>query len=160
MKKPFWRKFLKKKRRRMRQPNTSLVLKKGPKKHKTEPDRWIPPFAVQKEDAPLKIDQRDLVIVKNTNDFDLGRVTASVGIMIQAQLDYTFQVFVDECLKRFKNLDWGGVTENERRVNDQCVMTRTGIVYGVYTELASGVQIWIATDLDQGVTKVCLSSER
>lgn len=159
MKKTFWRRFFKRKRKAKKQSNTSLTVNTCPKKHKTEPDRWKPPFAT-KETLPLKIDNQDLVIVSGSNNFELGRVTATIGIMLQAKLDYAFQLFVDNCLERFKNLDWGGVNEKEKWVNDQRIMTRMGTVYGVYTELSSGTQIWIATDLEQGITRICLSDER
>lgn len=158
-KKPFWRRILKKKRRIKKHSDMSLTVSTGPKKQKTEPDRWKPPFTTK--DAPsLKIDNQDLVIVSESNSFELGRVTATIGIMLQVKLDYSFQLFVDDCLERFKNLDWGGVNEKEKRMNDRRVTMRTGTVYGVYTELGAGIQIWIATDLDQGVTRICLSDER
>lgn len=155
IKKPFWRRLLKK---RKNKNNTGLIVSTGPKKHKTEPDRWKPPFAT-KEVPPLKTDSQDLVIVNMPNGFDLGKVAASIGIMLQAELDFNFKLFINECFERFKNLDWGGVNEKEKWANDQRIMTQTGIVCGVYTELSSGIQIWIVADLDQGVTKVCLSNE-
>lgn len=101
-----------------------------------------------------------MVIVSNPNGFDLGKITATVGIMLQVRLDYDFKLFVDDCLERFKNCDWGGVNETERRLNDLRLTAQTGTVCGIYTELTSGIQIWIATDLDQGITRICLSEER
>lgn len=157
VKKSFWRRLLKK-RKTKKKNSMGLIVSPGPKKHKTEPDRWIPPFAT-KEVPPLKTDSQDLVIVNMPNGFDLGKVAASIGIMVQAELDFSFKLFINECFERFKNLDWGGVNEKEKWVNDQRIMTQTGIVCGVYTELSSGIQIWIVSDLDQGVTKVCLSNE-
>lgn len=159
MNKSFWRHFLPPRKCKPK-PKAELVVYKPPKKHMTEPDRWIPPFAANKEATPLKVDKQDLVIVTDPNGFDLGKVTATVGIMLQARMDFSFQLFVDDCLERFKNQDWGGVNEKERRLNDLRITARTGTVCGVYTELGSGVQIWIAHDLDQGITMICLSDER
>lgn len=159
MKKSFWRHF-RLPRKRKPKSKAELVVYKPPKKHMTEPDRWIPPFAANKETSPLKVGKQDLVIVSDPNGFDLGNVTATVGIMLQAKMDYTFQLFVNECLERFKNRDWGGVNEKERRLNDLKITAQMGTVCGIYTELGSGIQIWIATDLDQGVTRICLSDER
>lgn len=159
MKKSFWRHF-RLPRKRKPKPKAELVVYKPPKKHMTEPDRWIPPFATNKDATPLKVDKQDLTVVNEPSGLDLGRVTATVGIMLQARVDYAFQLFVDECLERFKSLDWGGVTESERRLNDLRITARMGTVCGVYTELTSGVQIWIVTDLDQGITRICLSDER
>lgn len=158
-KRSLWRGFFKK-RRRKKNSQTDLAVRPTPKKHMTEPDRWIPPFAVNKETSPLKVGKQDLVIVSDPNGFDLGKVTATVGIMLQARMDCTFQLFVDECLERFKNQDWGGVNEKERRLNDLRITAQMGTVCGIYTELGSGIQIWIATDLDQGITRICLSDER
>lgn len=158
MKKPFWRGLLKR-RRRKKQSQVGLVMRHTPQKHMTEPDRWIPPFATNKE-APLKVDKQDLVVLNDPNDFDIGKITATVGILLQMRMDYNFKLFVDDCLERFKNFDWGGVNEKERRLNNLGIMARMGTVCGVYTELTSGVQIWIATDLDQGITRICLSDER
>lgn len=159
MKKSFWRHF-QLPRKRKPKPKAELVMYKPPKKHMTEPDRWKPPFATTKEAPPLKVENQDLIVLNETMGFDLGKVTATVGIMLQARMDYTFQLFVDECLERFKAQDWGGVNEKERRLNDLRVTAQTGTICGIYTELGSGVQIWIATDLDQGITRICLSDER
>lgn len=159
MKKSFWQRFLRKKRKSKGKSKTGLIVSTGPKKHKTEPDRWIPPFAT-KDASTLKDDKQDLIVITDPNGIDLGKITATIGIMLQVKIDYTFQLFVDDCLERFKNLDWGGVNEQERWINERRIAARTGTVCGIYTELCSGVQIWIATDLDQGITKICLSDER
>ena len=159
MKKSFWRHF-RLPRKRKPKPKAELVVYKPPKKHMTEPDRWTPPFATNKGTQPLRVDKQDMVIVSNPNGFDLGKITATVGIMLQVRLDYDFKLFVDDCLERFKNCDWGGVNETERRLNDLRLTAKTGTVCGIYTELTSGIQIWIATDLDQGITRICLSEER
>ena len=103
MKKSFWRHF-RLPRKRKPKPKAELVVYKPPKKHMTEPDRWVPPFAANKETQSLKVDKQDLIIVNEPNGLDLGKVTATVGIMLQARMDYTFQLFVDECLERFKTL--------------------------------------------------------
>lgn len=156
LKKPFFRNFLKK---RNEEPQTGLIVRPRPKKRKTEPDRWKPPFAT-KQTPVLKVDKQDLVIVNDPSSFDLGKISASVSIMLQMRLDQSFHFFIDECLERFKHLDWGGVTEREQWINNRRITVGTGIVCGIYTELSSGVQIWITTDLDQGITKICLSDER
>lgn len=160
MKKTFWRKFLKPRRKRKKKPNISLTLRPEPKKHMTEPNRWKPPFAMTKDAPPLKVENQDLIVLNETMSVDLGKVTATAGIMLQARMDYTFQLFVDDCLERFKSQDWGGVNEKERQLNDLRVTVQTGTIFGIYTELGSGVQIWISTDLDQGITRICLSDER
>ena len=157
MKRPFWRIFPKK--RNKKKHKTGLVVTTAPKQHKTKPDRWIPPFAT-KEASSLKVDKQDLVIINEPTGFDLGKITATVGVMLQARMDFSFQLFVDDCLERFKNQDWGGVSEKERRLNDLRITALRGVVCGIYTELSSGVQIWIAADLDQGITRICLSDER
>lgn len=157
-KKSFWRRFFKI-RRRKKKSKTGLTVRPAPKKHMTEPDFWKPPFEAKKASA-RKAKNQDLTVVNELTDFDLGKVTATMGIMLQVKLDYTFKLFVDECLERFKNLDWGGVNDAERHVNERGVATRTGVIYGIYTDLSSGTQIWIATNFDNGITKICLSDER
>ena len=158
MKKSFWRHFMLPKRRKKR-PKPALVVYKPPKKHMTEPDFWKPPFTT-KETSPLNMDKQNLVVVNEPQGLDLGKVTATVGVLLQAEMNPMFKLFIDDCLERFRNLDWGGVSEREGRMNDQRVMTRTGTIYGIYTELGSGLQIWVAADLDQGVTRIRLSDER
>lgn len=159
MKKSFWRHF-RLPRKRKPKPKAELVVYKPPKKHMTEPDRWIPPFATNKETPPVRVNKQDLIVANEPNGLDLGRITATVGIMLQIRMDYDFKLFVDDCLERFKNFDWGGVNEKERRLNDLRITAQTGTVCGIYTELTTGIQIWIATDLDQGITRICLSEER
>lgn len=156
----FWRSFIKKRRKAKKRPSTSLVVKKATKKHLTEPDRWKPPFAMAKDAPPLKVSNRDLTVLDKPAGFEVGDVTATIGIMLQIRMDSAFRFFVNESLERFKTLDWGGISENEKLLNRQKVMAHAGTVYGVYTEPGSGVQIWIVTDLDQELTRICLSDER
>lgn len=158
--KTFWRKLIKKRRKLKKKSSVSLTISKGPKKHKTKPDRWKPPFAADQKIHPFKANSQNLIVVNKPRGFDLGNVTATVGIMLQARIDCTFQFFVDDSLERFKNLDWGIVSESERILNDRKVMTQTGTIYGIYTEVSSGIQIWIVTDLDRCITRICLSDER
>lgn len=159
MKKSLWHRLLKQKRRPKKKAKTALAVSTGPKKHKTRPDQWKPPFAV-KERSYFRDKKQNLTVVNEPSVFDLGKVTATVGVMLQAEMDYAFKFFVNDCLERFRNFDWGGVNENEGRTNDRRIMTRTGTVYGIYTDLESGIQIWIASDLDQGLTRIRLSDER
>lgn len=154
--KSFWPRFFKK---RKRKPKTSIAVRKTPKPHKTEPDCWTPPFGSKKA-PPLKVDSQNLSIVHETRGFDLGQVRATASIMLQSEMDYDFKTFIHECLQRYQSLDWGGLNEVESSMNDRRVMTRTGTVYGVYTDLRTGIQIWIATDLDREITKICLADER
>jgi len=160
MKKSFWRHFLPRKWKRKIKPKAELVVYKTPKKHMTEPDRWKPPFATNKEAPPLKVNKQDMLVVNEPNGFDLGKITATISIMLQIRMDYNFQLFVDDCLERFKSFDWGGVNEKEKRLNDLRITAQTGTICGVYTDLASGIQIWIISDLDQHITRICLSDER
>ncbi len=157
MKKSIWRYFQLPKKRKPK-PKPELVPYKPPKKHMTEPDHWTPPFETKKTSL-RKNDKQDLVVVKQLTNFDLGKVTATVGIMLQTRIDGGFELFVNESLERFKNLDWGGVAEVERCMNERRIEAQTGVIYGIYTYLNSGVQIWIATDFDKGFTKICLSDE-
>jgi len=156
MKKSLWPRLFKK---RKRKPKTGMVIRKAPKQHMTEPDRWKPPFGV-KEAPPLKVEKSDLTIVHGTQGFDLGHITATTAIMLQSEMDYNFKAFINECLQRYQSLDWGGLNEMESSMNDRRIITRTGTVCGVYTDLRTGIQIWIATDLDRGITGICLADER
>lgn len=154
VKKHFWRNLLKK---RSEEPQTGLIVRPRPKKRKAEPDRWKPPFATK--ETPIKVDKQDLVIVNEANEIDLGNISATVGIMLQMKMDDTFRLFIDECLDRIKHLDWGGVTEKEGWINDRRIAAQIGTVHGLYTELTSGAEIRISVDLDQEITKICLSDE-
>lgn len=154
--KSFWPRFFKK---RKRKPQTSMVVRKAHKPHKTEPDRWTPPFRSKKV-PPLKVDNQNLTIVHRTREFDLGQITATASIMLQSEIDDNFKAFINECLQRYQALDWGGLNELESSMNDRRIMTQTGMVCGVYTNLRTGIQIWIATDLDRGITRICLADER
>lgn len=155
MRKHFWPRLFKK---RKRKPQTGMVIRKAPKQHMTEPDRWKPPFSVK--ETPLPKADQNLTIVHGTQGFDLGRVTATTGIMLQSEMDYGFKAFINDCLQRYQALDWGGLNEMESSMNDRRIMTQTGTVCGVYTDLRTGIQIWIATDLDRGITGICLADER
>ena len=156
MKKPFWRKFFKKRKKKVQ---TGLEVYKEPKARKTAPDHWEPPFTTNKMLFPNTTCQ-NLTISDKSKDFNLGKVTATVGIMLQISMDYPFQFFVDECLERFQKFDWGGITEGEKLLCERRLRASKGSICGVYTELGSGVQIWIETSLEEGITRICLSEER
>ena len=100
MKKPFWRKFFKKRKKKVQ---TGLEVYKEPKARKTAPDHWEPPFTTNKMLFPNTTCQ-NLTISDKPKNFNLGKVTATVGIMLQISMDYPFQFFVDECLERFHSL--------------------------------------------------------
>lgn len=153
-----WPRFFKK-RKSKKKTKTALAVKAPPKKHMTEPDRWKPPFEVKKT-YPRKNGKQDLIVIDQLTNFELGDIAASIGVMLQIRLDDDFNYFVNECLERFKNLDWGGVTESEGRMNERRITARSGEVYGIYTYLRSGVQVWITTNFDKGATTICLADER
>lgn len=154
--KSFWPRFFKK---RKRKPKPGMVVHKAPKPHKVEPDRWTPPFGGKKV-SPLKVDNQNLTIIHGAQGFDLGQITTTASIMLQSEMDYDFKAFINECLQRYQALDWGGLNEMESSMNDRRIMTRTGTVCGVYTNLRTGIQIWIVTDLDRGITRICFADER
>lgn len=157
MKKSFWRNLFKKKRK-PKKPKTGIEIYKEPKPHKTMPDHWEPPFTPKKKLLP-NTNCQNLIISDKPAEIDLGKVTATVSIMLQMSLDHSFQLFIDECLERFQNYDWGGITPNERMINERRLRVRKGSVSGVYTELTSGIQIWIESDLEVHVTRICLAEE-
>lgn len=155
-KKSFWRNLLKK---REEKPQTGLAVRQVRQRRRTEPDHWTPPFPTKKSPV-LKVDQRDMIVIDGPSSFDLGEVSATVDVMFQMRLSHNFQRFIDECLERYKHLDWGDVNENERWLNKRRITAGTGTVCGIYTEHTSEVQIWISTDLGQAITRISISGER
>lgn len=159
MKKTFWNKLFKKKRRPKKKMQNNLATYTKPKKHLAMPDRWEPPFTPQKS-LLGNTSSKGLSVPSKPRDFELGKITGSVGIMVHMSLDRNFQIFVDECLDRFKAFDWGGINEKERLENERRLRTHTGEICGVYTDLNSGIQIWITSILEESITRMCLSEER
>lgn len=159
MKKTIWKKFFGvKKRKRKPKIKKGIAVKAVPKRYKVCPERWEPPFSTNKEPL-LNINTRNLAALKEVKGFDLGKITVTIGVMLRLETDHNFNSFINDSLKHFENLDWGSVSEREGVTNDRNVLTRTGVVCGSYTDLYSGVQIRIVTDLKQGVTRVSMFDE-
>lgn len=89
--------------------------------------------------------------------FELGRVVVTRGID-ERMKDRKFQVFVQTCLGRYMNCDWGDTTENDKRSNNQALKNDERIL-AVYIYRPTNEAIWIITEWDRSVTTVLFPEE-
>jgi hypothetical protein len=84
--------------------------------------------------------------------FPLGQVVATSNAV--AQLD---QSDIDAALKRDAARDWGDLTPDDRKVNEDAV-ENGGQLLSSY-ESSAGTKFWIITDADRSATTVLLPED-
>lgn len=91
---------------------------------------------------------------------ELGRVVMTVGI--SEKMDYSFKEFVDKCLERHKNADWGDLDKNDKKSNDYALEHEGRLLssYVIPEEIKiSDRKIFIITEWNRSVTTVLFPVE-
>ena len=89
--------------------------------------------------------------------FNFGRVIVTNKIYEQMK-DRQFQIFVQTCLWRYVNCDWGDTCDEDKHSNDQALLNGERIL-AVYIYPATKESIWIITEWDRSVTTVLFPDE-
>ena len=92
------------------------------------------------------------------NNLELGRVVVTHGIYERIKKDKKFLTFVQICLGRYANCDWGDTTNDDKHLNDQALKDGERIL-AVYNYPLTNETIWIITEWDRSATTVLFPDE-
>ncbi len=86
----------------------------------------------------------------------LGQVVMTKGIADKVAEDVQFADAVINCVKRHANCDWGDLSEEDKKINDEAVKDGERILsaYNI-----NGVKIWIITEWDRSYTTILFPEE-
>lgn len=73
--------------------------------------------------------------------------------------DVDFAKFVESCITRFFNRDWGDICKDDKVLNDEAASRRIGQILASYIYKKDGRKIWISTSSDHMVTTVLFPGE-
>ena len=92
--------------------------------------------------------------------FDLGTILMSRDISNKVKEDPDFETFVNSCLKRYSNCDWGELPEEDKKLNEKAFNPyEPGMIHGVYTFPKTGDTVWIILEANRSHTTVLFPSE-
>lgn len=94
------------------------------------------------------------------NKFDLGRIVVTAGVDARMKEDNYFRSFVNRCLVRYEECDWGSVDPEDKKTSDDAVKNGDRIM-GVYEFVKDdkNLTIWIITERDRSVTTILFPHE-
>lgn len=75
----------------------------------------------------------------------LGTKVMSIGVAIKTSASWTFKKEVANALQKFTNKDWGDISYEDKKVNDDAI-ENGGMIMGVYGD--GDNRIWIMRDPD------------
>lgn len=100
-----------------------------------------------------------------SNLFELGstyvsrRVNERVWHGHGGYCDINFFHFIQNCLERYKNGDWGDLDEEDKKCNDDAVKFGEDRIFAAYIYPATGEKIWIVTESDRSATIIMSPEE-
>jgi len=89
--------------------------------------------------------------------FELGHLTSTTGVAGKMLGDVAFSKWVNACLRRHINADWGDCDEEDKAVNDEALKTGERLM-SVYKHETLPT-IWIITERDRSATTVLFPEE-
>lgn len=87
----------------------------------------------------------------------LGQIAWSRGVADLAEEDTEFSKHALECLRRHAGGDWGDLSDEDKKLNDQALREGTRIL-SAYTH-EKHPKIWIITEWDRSVTTTLFPDE-
>ena len=89
--------------------------------------------------------------------FELGQVVATAAVMNMMREDEDFRREVNESVKRYCNMDWGKLGEDDAQMNNEAVVNGDNRIMAAYETVAG--DIWIMTEWDRSATTVLFPSD-
>lgn len=83
--------------------------------------------------------------------FELGQLVDTIAVHAKRELDPVFQAFVSDSFLRYINGDWGELSEEDAKLNDEAIDNGERI-HGTYKR--GDWTIWIITEWDRSVTTI------
>lgn len=90
--------------------------------------------------------------------FELGSLLMTNGIHERFNRDAGFRSFVYASLARYKDCDWGKLSEEDKKSNDEAVETGERIL-AAYIYPKDNTKIWIITEGDRSATTILFPDE-
>lgn len=91
--------------------------------------------------------------------FVTGRIVITSGINSLIEQNINFQDFVLDSLSRHMTGDWGNLSEQDRKTNDESVKQGNRMLSAYISSDSNFKKIWIITEGDRSVTTVLLPEE-
>lgn len=90
--------------------------------------------------------------------FELGTIQNSARVDERMRHDIDFKVFVNDCIGRYKQCDWGGTPEEDRKENNYAVFHGEEII-AFYDFARDNTRIMITTAWDRSSTTILFPDE-
>lgn len=92
--------------------------------------------------------------------FKLGVLMSTADVASLLSEDAAFAGFVRSSILQYEHGLWGDMTEEDKALNDDAVLSGEGRIHGVYTcREQEDWTIWIITERDRSVTTVLFPHE-
>ena len=93
-------------------------------------------------------------------NFKLGKLAATRSVSDRMQRDLAFAAFVSKSIRRYKEGDWGDISNEDRTQNNHAVDHDEEIL-AVYEQdsVKEPMKIWIITEWDRSATTILFPEE-
>lgn len=93
-------------------------------------------------------------------NFKLGKLVATRGVSDRMQRDLAFAAFVSKSIRRYKEGDWGDISEEDRAQNNYSVDHGERILAAYEQDsVKEPMKIWIITEWDRSATTILFPEE-
>lgn len=92
--------------------------------------------------------------------FEIGKLTMTAGIAERSyDADEHFSSFVISSFERYLKCDWGDMSEEDKKANDEAVKYGDSRILAAYVYPQTGEKIWIITEADRSYTTILFPEE-
>ena len=100
----------------------------------------------------------DKLVCLGEPKFEIGELVFTKGVSNAAVEDEAFDIFVNYCLKRYLQCDWGDTCDEDKVQNNESVLAGERILAS-YIYPKTKEKIWIITEWDRSATTVLFPEE-
>lgn len=99
-------------------------------------------------------------MMEHKKKFEPGQTVVTRGVHEEMERNHSFKVFVQMCLGRHLNGDWGDLDPEDAALNDEALKSGEDRILSVYKRdgITDG-KIWIITEWDRSATTILFPSE-
>lgn len=102
---------------------------------------------------------------------DLGRLVATRSVADLQESSQEFAIFVNVCLGKYLNNDWGDLAKDDKKMNDHAVVSGDERIMASYlfppntlwyadnSDSLTENKLWIITEWDRSVTTILFPDE-
>lgn len=93
------------------------------------------------------------------SNLSFGKLVATDSVAKRMDDDSSFNVFIAVSLSRFKDGDWGDVSESDKNQNNESLKNGEGSIHGVYKMSDGKTVVWIFMEWDHKTTTILYPHE-